>query len=451
MAVLTSLGCVRTEELVLPPLPDGGAGIIAHVVDGDVEALIGVDLELGGGGAAAFLVTPTSRFYAFLYPCARASVGFERGPLPTTYVPPKTDLVYAFDPAVPGAQWVRTDERPRGLEYVEPSRCTRFVSAALFALPGTEVGPPPQFAVALDDERVLVGGTSYGPISGTQEVFWVASREGFEQVILSGKPGTHAGWLAPDGRLFLLRGGGGISEGRLGGTFTVTSSLSWVAPRDLYAARMTGRVRDGEVELFVVTERGTFEWFDGAEWHLLHRSEGCGEIDCGHGAVVALPSGDVLAAIPGAEPYVHRFVDGRLEREAFTNLEGPFLRRVKHLTHVPGWGTILGTILGELYLKRGDTLDPDEPWEQLERPGLNGVVGLGTFERSAVWVSEGALLERPVDSSERCSDTAYGIGKNVGGLLQVGSDLFVFTWQDLSETYLHFLAVEPPPPSACAE
>ena len=332
---------------------------------------------------------------AVLYSETLAELGFAAGELPTVDDEPRVPVPQGVaehtltkDAKGEPTGWVESPARPAWLSAVqirgEASRCARFSVTSLDVVPTASRNNNWGFAVTSGSE--VVAGTDLGElftidvsghataISGPPEVLRATAS------VLDGQGGI---WLGDTfGRLWFGDVEKAPSTWALRAGFTPVGRIDYM---DLSP--------DG-TELVVLTRDGAVAAYSIATdaWRVLHRLQ----VDAGgRGGVLALGPDDFLAGGPFANT-VTRIRGGVAEQEVVGAEAG-----VTSLREVPGIGIVLGSGLGELFVRRG------ERWEPLPTSGSRfWVLGMAPLDAGFLFGSPYGSLGQYVTETEACPLTA---------------------------------------------
>lgn len=328
---------------------------------------------------------------AVLYGEALAELGFTAGELPIVTDDPRVPVPQgiaerslAKDAEGRPTGWVESPSRPAWLSAVNvrgvASRCTRFSVTSIDAIPTADRNNNWGFAVVSGPE--VVAGTDLG------ELFEIDT-SGHARAIAGPPEGLRATAAVPDDR-------GGIWVGDTFGrlwfgnvekapsTWMLRGGFSSVGRIDYMDLSPDGTVmgvltRDGAVASYTIATD---------TWRVLHRLQTDGG---GRGGVLALGPDDFIAGGPFANT-VTRIRGGFAEQEMVGAEAG-----VTSLREVPGIGVVLGTGLGEVFVRR------DGRWEALPASGSRfWVLGMAPLDTGFVFGSPYGSFGQYVTPAEAC-------------------------------------------------
>lgn len=328
---------------------------------------------------------------AVLYNETLAELGLTAGELPTVDDEPRVPVPQGVaehtltkGPTGEPTGWVESPARPTWLSALhirgEASRCARFSVTSLDVVPTASRNNNWGFAVVAGSE--VVAGTDLGElftidvsghataIGGPPEVLRATAS------VLDGQGGI---WVGDTfGRLWF-----GVAD-KAPSTWALRPGFTPVGRIDYMDLSPDG------TELVVLTRDGAVAAYSIAAdtWRVLHRLQ----TDAGgRGGVLALGPDDFLAGGPFANT-VTRIRGGVAEQEVVGAEAG-----VTSLREVPGIGIVLGSGLGELFVRRA------ERWEALPASGSRfWVLGMAPLDAGFLFGSPYGSLGQYVNETEAC-------------------------------------------------
>jgi hypothetical protein len=207
-------------------------------------------------------------------------------------------------------------------------------------------------AVSASETTALVSADD-GPI-------FLATLEGVRELGLPREIPHHAGFQRDDGEIWLLGAGGGIARGKLDRGFTRSGTTSTGGGRNFMW--MDG-APGGPFELYTVNDDRRFERFDGTTWTVIDDQSG---VDASwHGGVAWIRENEAIGFAGPLARHIIRWRDGTKSEEELVPGE---LQAPSAAARIPGFGAVVGTEVGTLFVDRGDGT-----WERLPPTPQQGV------------------------------------------------------------------------------
>lgn len=386
------LGCgERVVRVDAPGLERAKAWVVA--VHDEQRSTLYAQEVLGDAPVLSFEIDSLGAYdvHAVLYSQTLADLGFAPGELLTVEDEPRVPVPQGVaeqaltkDASGTPTGWVETTARPAWLSALrvrgEASRCTEFAVTPLDVVPTAAPNNNWGFAIASGDE--VVAGTDLG------ELFAIDGN-GHARPLASPPQPLQATAASLDGR-----GGVWVGDtfGRLWFGDVRKAPAAWVLRS---AFTPVGRIDfmdlspDGS-EVVVLTRDGAIAAYsvETDAWRVLHRVQGDGG---NRGGVVALGANDFIVGGPFANT-ITRIRGGEVTLETVGAEAG-----VTALRRVPGIGVVLGSGLGELFVRRGDR------WEALPPSGSRfWVLGMAPLDAGFVFGSPYGSFGQYVSEAESC-------------------------------------------------
>jgi hypothetical protein len=372
--------------------------------------------------------------FAVEYRCSLSALGFARGPVTVasegTQIPPSSLVQEAHAHGGQISSWSQSSSGSptlASLRLVVPmpgASCTVF-SVQQAALPNT-AGVRGSWNVALDGDdglAVLIDGRAFISHAGGT---WAPAG--------STSPDYDVGWRDPSGQIWVAGLGGAFA--RLGPDLQPIAGPTRTSTRGTYQA-LTGAGPGQPFELYLASDDGVFERFDGTSWTQL--SVGLRDpVATGVGVAWVGPGDAISVGTHGTD--VAHYKNGIVVRESIGLTPGS--DAPVSAVRVEGLGIAVGTAHGALYLGAGGA------WTQIAPPSIaqdparilvplsQGVLFGGHFGFMGEWRKG---FQMP------CAPVQWTAGSSVDSGASLAHDLMLVS-DDSSATYLVRLV---PPRAAC--
>ena len=360
MLLIAMAGCGDSGPVWLPFPPLNQAQTLMVGVDGaDGTQLHVVDLAAAPASLSFPLGEQPFTARALLYTERVEAMGMTAGVMTSLDTPaealeplPQPRDIFAVEVPVGSteARWRITDDLGASLSSFrhDPAPLCFELDAETVALQ-TVAGS--KYAVAIDGNTALIG-------VRTGEAFLVDADRTVTK--LTGRPPTYftAAVRADDGLLWLGDSLGRVYRGTVGPGFAVDFVSRAPVTKEIWFMAV-GEAADGEVELFIIDELGTFLRFHRGQWERLHRFTDTGDNRKMGGVVRLGPSRAIAAWL--ADGHVVWYEGGAARREVVHQFDG-----LTAINVLDDGAILVGTAGGELV-----RWQPDTSWRALPYPKLN--------------------------------------------------------------------------------
>lgn len=410
----TLLGCSPSLALVELPLPPTKSLVLVLIPEGGAPEVQAVEFS---GETPPLVTVPSARdaqVYVLSYLCSLAAVGLQPGPArldPVGSPLPEPSAVRSGQVRGGiGAPWQEEPGLPASLRDLklarqEPSRCLSFTQQ------NVQLPAPLQSAALLGDDQValaLLSGLHVYDLPGlSPRKHWLLPSFG---------PEPRGAARASDGSVHFAGGGGSID--------VVTPDLEHHTSmaRTGTTPDYNGRVRvavptEGPAdELFIATEQGRVERWDGSAWHLLF--EDAHPVAGNQADVVWIGPGRILVVGIVASDLLE-FAEGRSMSTHVLDRGGKLARILLHPTR----GRLYFTADGRLVTPKGGGTFEETALAALGQRSVTGVLATEHGFLASAYVG-GTISQFDFGQGE-CAPLVVDLD-NIETMLPFGHQYFVF-------------------------
>jgi len=379
-ALVGALGCGVRTAAVTPPDLAGAASLVLAVRDGahlELEAFSLVDTPRPALRTQVEALD-AYEMYALVYEESLATLGLAPGPLVLVMDDPQQPLPTAAheyavikDPEGLPASWQLSESRPAAISAAHvrgtPSPCAKFTQISLSREPAAMPNNTWAFAFPRTD-GVVVAGTRQG------ELFEIDRDGNVATIPQNGFFLPSSGAVDPSGTLWVGDEFGELWRGEKDSKPETWQRVAQLSP--LSNIDFMDVAPDGS-EVVVLSRGGAIaRWSEAAGWTYLGALESATGSTPAGGGILRLGADDVLAVSPSQRD-VTRIRGGNTEVETLEAMSA-----FTSLVRIESLGIVLGSGLGELFVRRG------ERWMSLGPSGSAfWVLGPISYDGGFLWGS----------------------------------------------------------------